>query len=71
MPPYEYRKKDPLYGAAIVAVTIELKGGGLSRYDGIVDETCRRLGIARADLDRYVRKHRAELEATLRAAGLV
>ena len=70
MPPYEYKKKDPLYGAAILAVTAELRGGTLARYEGIVEDACERLGIERAALDRYIRKHRAELEATVRREGL-
>jgi hypothetical protein len=67
----EYVKKDPLYGAAILAVSTELKGGGLARYEGIVEDTCRALGITREALDHYVRKHRARLEATCRREGLV
>jgi hypothetical protein len=70
MPPYEYKKKDPLYGAAILAVTVEMQGGGLARYDGIVDDACEKLGVDRKELDRYIRKHRAELEATIRREGL-
>jgi hypothetical protein len=66
-----YAKKDPLYGAAILAVSVELKGGGLARFEGIVEDTCRALGITREALERYVRKHRAQLEATCRREGLV
>jgi hypothetical protein len=71
MTAYEYRKKDPLYGAAIVAVTLELKGGDRALDREIVDGTCRDLGIERAALDRYIHTHRADLEATVRREGLV
>ena len=67
----EYRKKDPLYGAAILKVSLELKGRDLASYQGIVRDTCRQLGIREQDVERYIRKNRAMLEEVCRKEGLV
>ena len=65
-----YTKKDPLYGAAILRVSLELRGLDPKTFGGIVKDTIAGLGVDEKALERYIRKHRAELEATCRAEGL-
>lgn len=63
-------KKDPLFGVAILKVSVEMRGGGLGVYDGIIKDTCDDLGVKEKEVDRYIKKHRARLEEICRERGL-
>lgn len=67
----KYLKKDPLYGLAILQVSIELKGLKLDAFSGIVEESAKELAISRKQLEDYIEKNRERLESDCRKSGLV
>jgi hypothetical protein len=69
------RKKDPLFGAAVLKVSLELKGmlntaADQEGYNEILDGVVSDLGLTHDDLDRYITEHRVEIEKICREKGL-
>ena len=71
MSPYQYEKKEPIFGVAILKVSYELKGKTLAGYDMILKDTMKDLGITEEELDQYIKNNRQLLVKVCRERGLV
>jgi hypothetical protein len=61
------RRKDPLFSAAVLKLSFRLRGEeGSEAFRFVYDGVLRDLGIADEDVDRYLEKHRAAVEAAVR-----
>lgn len=67
--------KDPLFGAAILRLSLDLKGvlspGGSAGYGEILDGVLADLGLTHEQVDAYIQAHRQELEQVLRERGIL
>lgn len=66
----DYKKGDPLRGAAILVLTMELMGKGPKGTDVLLQDTFTDLGVTEKQVRRYVRKHRAQLIEELKEQGI-
>jgi len=60
-----YRKGDPLRGAAILMLSLEKQGLSDQAARGLMQGTFADLGVKEAEVRKYLKKNRAELERTL------
>ena len=65
----EYRKGDPLRGAAILMLTCELRGMTGLAARRLIGATLTDLGVDEENARRYLEQHRPELAALLREAS--
>ena len=64
------RKKDPLFGAAVLKLTFLRRNEEQSpQFTTIYEGVLRDLGVTDAEVDAYLAAHRAEVEAALTGPG--
>ena len=61
----DYRKGDPLRGAAILMLSMEKRGISDKAAQDLLRSTFTDLGVAEKDVRRYVKKNRKSLEKML------
>jgi len=61
-----YRKGDPVRGAAILMLSSEIQGLSGQAARDLIHGTLRDLGVKEAEVRDYLKKHRDELLAVLR-----
>jgi hypothetical protein len=66
----EYKKGDPLRGAAILILSLELLGKGPKGTSDIVNATLADLGVTEKQVLHYIEAHREELTDLLRERGI-
>lgn len=66
----DYKKGDPVRGAAVLVLSMELSGHDPKAVDVLVKDTLADLGVKRKQVDRYIRKHREELVELLEKQGI-
>jgi len=62
-----YRKGDPLRGAAILILTCERQGLPAAAAESLIAGTCHDLGVEITAARHYLKEHREELTAMLEA----
>jgi len=68
----DYKKRDPLYGAALLTVSFELKSGKPDKNAReIIDGVIKDLGVTKEQVRAYIEEHRQELIRTCREKGLI
>lgn len=67
----EYKKGDPVKGAAILLLSMEIMAGNPKGSDDVVKATLSDLGVTEKEVRRYIRKHRDALIELLRQRGIV
>ena len=60
-----YRKGDPLRGAAILMLSLERRGMANEAARGLMQSTFADLGVKETEVRKYLKDHRADLEALL------
>lgn len=65
-----YKKGDPLRGAAILVLTMELLGNGPKGTDALLEDTFVDLGVTEKQVRRYLQKNRAQLLQELKEHGI-
>jgi len=71
MPSESYKKKDPVFGVAILRVAYEMRGKSLPGYEDILKDVMKQLGVTQEELDRYIAENRQILEELCREKGLI
>ncbi len=66
----DYKKGDPVKGAAILVLTMERKGTTPQLSERLLKETFKDLGVKKKQVERYLRKHRKELTDMLKDLDL-
>lgn len=61
----DYRKGDPLRGAAILMLSLEKKKVSDRASRSLMQATFKDLGVSEADVRKYLKKNRVELEKLL------
>ena len=57
---------DPCYLPAVIKLSTELKGEKLENLDNLLDESLSEFSISHEDFQRYIDRHRCELEEEAR-----
>jgi DNA-binding NtrC family response regulator len=65
-----YKKGDPIRGAAILLLTMELQGQSPKVIKQILKDTFKDLGITQKAAEQYLDIHRSELTSTLKGQGI-
>ncbi len=61
------RKKDPLFGAAVLKLSFQLRGDdGGPGFQFVYDGVLRDLGLTDEEVSRYLEENRQEIEAAAR-----
>ena len=66
----DYIKGDPVRGAAVLTLTMELKGAKPGASIELLMDTLKDLGVTKKQVEKYIKKHRDELVALLKEQGL-
>lgn len=66
----EKRRKDPLFGAAVLKLTfVQRRDEQSPQFKSIYEGVLRDLAVTDADVEAYLQKHRAAVEAAIAAKG--
>ncbi|HWV39341.1 MAG TPA: hypothetical protein VN033_12805 [Vulgatibacter sp.] len=61
------KKKNPLFGAAVLKRSFQLRGeDGGPGFQFVYEGVLRDLGVTDEEVDKYLEDHRAEIEAAVR-----
>jgi hypothetical protein len=63
------RKKDPLFGAAVVKAVLRKRSGDGAATSTLYEGILRDLGVTDADVERYLSDHEREIEDAIRTHG--
>lgn len=66
----DYKKGDPVRGAAILIMTMEKMGRSPAGVKEVVKETLRDLGVTQKQVETYIREHFDELVEYLKEQGV-
>ena len=67
----DYKKGDPVRGAAILLLSFERLGKNPEGSKAIIEGTFKDLGVSEKQVRRYIAKHRDELEEALKNQGMI
>ena len=67
----DYKKRDPLFGLAILKVSQQMRGQKIAGYDSIVQMTMAKLKITPADLNKFIKENRKKIEQAIHEEGLL